>query len=112
MSIGQPSLTEDEMKILYEKGLLGASSSEAILDTLWLNNSLHFGLRGIKEHHDMRWGDIKLCKTEHGDKYLEFNERQTKSRIGADPRDVRAFTPEMFLTNGAKGSSSGVQSFC
>jgi len=90
------ALTEDEMKILYEKGFLGVLSPEAILNTLWLNNSLHFGLQGIKEHHDMRWGDVKLCKTDHGDKYLEFNERQTKTRTGANPCDVRPFAPKMF----------------
>ena len=95
-------LTEDEMKILYEKGLLGASSPEAILNTLWLDNSLHFGLRGIKEHHDMRWGDVKLCKTDHADEYLEFNERQTKARTGADLRDVRAFAQKMFQLTGTK----------
>ena len=93
------------MKILYEKGLLGASSPEAILNTLWLNNSLHFGLRGIKEHHDIRWGDVKLCKTDHGDEYLEFNEHQTKTRTGADLRDVRAFAQKMFSANGGEKRS-------
>ena len=96
------ALTEDEMKILYEKGFLGALSPEGILNTLWLNNSLHFGLRGIKEHHDMCWGDVKLCKTDHADEYLEFNEHHTKARTGSDPRDVRAFTPKMFSANGGE----------
>ena len=40
------ALTEDEIKLLFDKGLLSVSSPEAILNTLWLNNSLHFGLRG------------------------------------------------------------------
>ena len=57
------AMTEDEIILLYEKGLLGMSRPEAILNTAWLNNSLHFGLSGIKEHHDMQWGDVKLCKT-------------------------------------------------
>ena len=57
------ALTEDEIKITYEKGLLDASSPVAILNTLCLSNILHFGLLGIKEHHDMRWGDVKLCNT-------------------------------------------------
>ena len=96
------ALTEDEMKILYEKGLLGASSPEALLNALWLNNSLHFGLRGIEEHHDMRWGDVKLCKTDHGNEYLEFNECQTKTRTGADPCDVRPFAPKMCSANGGE----------
>ena len=102
------ALTEDKIKILYEKGLLGASSPEAILNTLWLNNSLHFGLRGIKEHHDMRWGDVKLCKTDHGEEYLEIDERQTSTRTGADPRDMRAFAPKMFSTNGSENDPVAV----
>jgi len=96
------ALTEDEMKLLYDKGLLGSSSPEAILNPLWLNNSLHFGLRGIKEHHDMHWGDVKLCKTDQGVEYLEFNERQTKPRTGVDHRDVRPFAPKMLSTDGSE----------
>ena len=57
------ALTSEEINILYEKGLLGMSSPEALLNTLWLNNTLHFGLRGCKEHRDMCWGDRKLHKT-------------------------------------------------
>ena len=48
----------------------------------------------------MRWGDVKLCKTDHGDEYLEFNERQTKTRTGADLRDVRAFAQKNVSANG------------
>ena len=40
------ALTSEELKILYEKGLLGMCSPKALLNTLWLNNTLHFGLRG------------------------------------------------------------------
>ena len=78
------ALTTEELKILYEKGLLGMCSPEALLNTLWLNNTLHFGFRGCKEHRDMCWGDVKLHKTANGVEYLEFNERQTKTRTGSD----------------------------
>ena len=105
------ALTEGEIKLLFDKGLLGVSSPEAILNPL--NNSLHFGLRGVKEDHDMRWGDVKLCKTHQGVEYLEFNERQTKTRTGADHRDVRPFAPKMFSTDGSeKKSGSSLQTFC
>lgn len=40
-------VTEEEMKVVYNKGLLGMSSPEVLLNSLWLNNSLHFGLRGV-----------------------------------------------------------------
>lgn len=96
------ALTSDELKTLYEKGLLGTCSPEALLNTLWLNNSLHFGLRGCKEHRDMCWGDVKLQKTANGVEYLEFNERQTKTRTGSDCRDVRTVPPKMFATDGTE----------
>ena len=41
----------------------------------------------------MCWGDVKLHKTENGVEYLEFNERQTKTRTGSDYSDVRAVSP-------------------
>ena len=34
----------------------------------------------------MCWGDVKLCQTFTGQQYLEFNERETKTRSGNDPR--------------------------
>ena len=97
------ALTEDEIKLLFDEGLLGVSSPEAILNTLWLKKSLHFGLRGVKEHHDMRWGDVKLCKTSKKDQGVEYlDERQTKTRTGADHRDVRPFAPKMFSADGSE----------
>ncbi|XP_031568117.1 uncharacterized protein KIAA1958-like [Actinia tenebrosa] len=95
------ALTEDEVKVLYEKGLLGISSPEALLNSLWLNNTLHFGLRGIQEHHSMCWGDVTLNKTAGGVEYLEYNERQTKTRTGANATDVRPFPSKMFATDGS-----------
>ena len=44
----------------------------------------------------MCWGDVKLCQTSTGKEYLEFNERETKTRSGNDPRNVRAIAPKMF----------------
>ena len=94
-------LTTDEIKIIYDKKLLGISSPEALLNTLWLNNSLHFGLRGCTEHRNMCWGDVKLLKTASGVEFLQFNERQTKTRTGTNYRDVRAVIPKMFATDGS-----------
>ena len=44
----------------------------------------------------MCWGDVKLCQTSTGQEYLEFNERETKTHSGNDPRNVRAIAPKMF----------------
>ena len=47
----------------------------------------------------MCWGDIKLQKTASGVEYLEFNERQTKTRTGSDCSDVRTVPSKMFATD-------------
>ena len=90
------ALSEEDVQVLYEKDLLGSSTAEALLNTVWFNNTIHFGLRGCKEHREMCWGDVKLCQTSTGQEYLEFNERETKTCSGNDPRNVRAIAPKMF----------------
>ena len=47
-------------KCLYEKNLLGISNAEALPNTVWLFNSVHFGLRGCEEHRQLTWGDVQL----------------------------------------------------
>ena len=93
------------LNTLYEKGLLGTRNPEALLKTLWLNSTMHFGLRGCKEHRDMYWGDVKLKETADGKEYLEFNERQTKTRTGLGRHDIRTMPPKMSATDGAEKNS-------
>ena len=96
------ALTEEEIKLLYDKGLLGTSTPEALLNTVWFNNAIHFGLRGCKEHRDMCWGDVQLRQTTNGEEFLEYSERQTKTRTGENPRDVRQIKPKMFSVPGSE----------
>lgn len=42
------ALTDEYINILYEKKTLGNETPEALTYTLWLNNIIHFGLRGVK----------------------------------------------------------------
>ena len=53
------ALSEEDIQVLYEKDLLRSSTGEALLNTVWFNNTIHFGLRGCKEHREMCWGDVK-----------------------------------------------------
>ena len=46
----------------------------------------------------MCWGDVQLMKSKAGTEYLHFSERQTKTRSGADPRNVRPIKPKAFAT--------------
>jgi len=52
-------LTDEEVDILYGQDLLGCSSSEALINTIWLNSIQFFGLRGCQDHRDMIWGDVE-----------------------------------------------------
>ena len=40
----------------------------------------HFGLRGCDEHRRIKWGDVQLLTDVNGAEYLEYSERQTKTR--------------------------------
>jgi len=70
---------------------------EAIINSMWLNTTLYFGLRGRQEHVLMLWGDMELKSDDQGVQYLEFHEPATKTRQGST-RDVRAFPPKMYAT--------------
>ena len=49
------ALTDEEVDILYENNMLGVSSAESLLNTVWLNNTIDFGMRGCQEHRDLCW---------------------------------------------------------
>uniref|UniRef100_K1Q379 Neuropeptide Y receptor n=1 Tax=Magallana gigas TaxID=29159 RepID=K1Q379_MAGGI len=92
-------MTVDKMravKHIFYKCLL-STNPRSLIHTIWLNNSLHFGLRSREEHVQLRWGDLELKKTStKGEEYLEHTERVTKSRT-VMTRNVRPFGARMFV---------------
>ena len=96
------AITDEEIDILYKSNMLGVSSAESLLNTVWLNNTIHFGIRGCQEHRDLCWGDVKLCKDAQGNAYLVYNERQTKTRSGVDASKVQKVSPKKFSTGGER----------
>lgn len=69
---------------------------------------------GCKEHRGLcwAWGDVKLHKTANGVEYLEFNERQTKTRTVSDLSGVvRAVPPKMSATEGTDRAPVAVYIF-
>ena len=57
------NLSVEEIIDGQEKDLLGSSTVEVLLNTVWFNNTIHFGLLGCKEHREMcSRGDVKLCQ--------------------------------------------------
>ena len=47
------SLTKEEKEILWEKGQLSNQTPRSLINTMWWLLTMHFGLRGRQEHHDM-----------------------------------------------------------
>ena len=90
------SLTDDELIIMYDKNIMGNAGPGSLINALWWNNCNYFGMRGCQEHRDMRWGDIKLKRRIDSTEYLEYTERQTKTRQGDKPGNTRAIKPTMW----------------
>ena len=81
---------------LCESNILGISSAEALINTVWLMNSIHFGLTGCDEHRQMCWSDVKPLRDANGTEDLEYCEHQTKTRSGEEPRNSRPVKPKAF----------------
>ena len=64
------SLTDEEIEKLYAAKCLGIESSQAVMNTLRLNSTIHFGFRrGKKKKRNreiLRWGDVILKQTPEG----------------------------------------------
>ena len=52
-------LKDKDSEILYASNCVRFECPQAIVNTLWLNSTLHFHLRGGKEQRVLRWGDVK-----------------------------------------------------
>jgi hypothetical protein len=76
------ALTDEERNTLYISRQLGTHSPMALINTLWLNMTIHFGLRGVDEHRKLEWGDITMGTDHTGQNFIQFNERETKTRTG------------------------------
>ena len=90
-------LSDEDSDAFYSRKVLGIDSPRALLNTLWMNNCTFFGMRPGKEQRDLWWGDLQLKTDSEGNRFIEFNiERQTKTRNGENPRNIREKKPKMY----------------
>ena len=60
-------------------------------------------MRGGKEHRDLCLENIKLKNDEDGKlEFLLYSERQTKTRTGENPHDIRSVKPRTCETPASK----------
>ena len=72
------SLTEQEEQILWECGQLGQNTPRSLINTVWWLLTMHFGLRGRQEHHDMSVEDFTIQKDDKGIEFVPFAEGPMK----------------------------------
>ena len=83
------------LKVFVHFHYLG--NPRSLLTSVWLSNTMHFGLRSQHEHVQMLWGDIQLLQDATGREYIEYNERATKTRDGTTG-STRPFAPKAFAS--------------
>ncbi|KAK3705275.1 hypothetical protein QZH41_000076 [Actinostola sp. cb2023] len=96
-------LSNDEIEKLWSQRQLGDHSPEALVRTVWLNNTMHFGWRARDEHRKVFLGDLEV-RVEEGEK-LEYviwqTERGSKTRDGGkESSSERYFNPKMYAIGG------------
>ena len=74
------ALSDEEFDIFYIKKVLGLSSPQALVNTVWLNNMLHFGLRGCKEQRELPWGAVyDICRLRTADRRPQTADRRPQT---------------------------------
>ena len=74
-------ISEESENMLWNKGLLGDSSSNSILNTVFFYNSKLFALREVDEHRELCVNQISIGTDQTG-KYIMFNGRASKTYKG------------------------------
>ena len=72
---------EESENMLWNKGLLGDSSSNSILNTVFFYNSKLFGLRRVDERRELCVNQISIGTDQTG-KYIMFNGTASKTYKG------------------------------
>ena len=96
-------LTPEEEERLWEKGILGDHSPQALLNAVFYFNGIYFALRSGDEHRRLRYKDSQIQVFErHGERsYLLYVEDVSKKTTRVDWKDART-GPRRWLTTRTK----------
>ncbi|KAK3101033.1 hypothetical protein FSP39_000392 [Pinctada imbricata] len=92
------AISDEDINKLYISGQLGTNTPTSLINTMWCNNTIHFGIRGGgEEHGGLCVGDFSLGFDDELDaEFVEFNERQTITHTGIDINNIRSKAPRMY----------------
>ena len=66
------SLTNEDEEKFWDCGELGGSNPRALIQTVWWNNCIHFGMRGREEHYDLKIEHFEIQRDSQSRKYVSF----------------------------------------
>ena len=90
------SLSGEEENILLESRQLGCNSSRSLIQTVWWNNCLHFGMRSREEYHSLKIEQFPLEIDENGRRYISYTEGLSKTRNKGLNFKPRLISPKMY----------------
>ena len=90
------SLSGAEENILWESGQLGCNSSRSLIQTVWWNNYLHFGMRGREEHDSLKIEQFRLETDENGRRYTCYTKGLSKTGNKGLDFKGRLIYPKMY----------------
>ena len=74
------ALTDEEIEEFYRAGVLGNKTPRALLNTVWTNNCIYFGMTPRKEQRDRCWGDLELKTNADGLRYVKVSAPSAKQK--------------------------------
>ena len=84
-------LSDDEVETLWKSGQLGTDNPRSMINTLWWFNTIHFGLRSVTPHRQLRWGDVTLSTDLSGRRFLTFNKTVSDTDTEGSRTKARAY---------------------
>ena len=75
-------ITIAEENQLWERGFLGDSSPQVLLDTMLFLCGVHFALRSGEEHRSLQLSQFELVSPSNADAYLVYTENYSKNNQG------------------------------
>ncbi|XP_046580295.1 uncharacterized protein LOC124287853 isoform X2 [Haliotis rubra] len=73
-------VTAKDISVMFQSGELGSESPESLLNSMWFMNNMFLHIKQNFDHYNLRWGDIRLCKTGFGLEMLECVNGKSKGR--------------------------------
>ena len=99
------SLSRAEENILWESGQLGCNSSRSLIQTVWWNNCLYFGMWGRDERHSLKIEQFRIETDKNGRRYISYMEGLSKTRNKGLNFKPRLISPNKIYRNKTKMAS-------